>query len=115
MKQPPTWIEVRPVTSIDDPGLETLDPGERSAIALGLSLKADLILIDDRKGAAAARDKGFAITGTLGVLDLAADRGWVDLRDSLERLKGTNFRYRPKIMDVMLERHEKRLRQRPER
>jgi predicted nucleic acid-binding protein len=28
--------------------LNTLDPGERSAIALGIRLKADRILIDER-------------------------------------------------------------------
>ncbi|SPE26778.1 Pin domain nucleic acid-binding protein (fragment) [Candidatus Sulfopaludibacter sp. SbA6] len=50
MSQIPGWVEVSPVTDIDDPVLQALDPGEGSAIALALSLKADLILIDDRKG-----------------------------------------------------------------
>ena len=58
---------------IDDASLAELDSGERSAISLALSLKADVILIDDRKGAAAARHKGFEVTGTLGILDLAAE------------------------------------------
>jgi predicted nucleic acid-binding protein len=74
--------------------LMALDPGERSAITLGLSLKADLILIDDRKGASIALNKGFEITGTLGVLDLVARRHLINLRDALDRLKRTNFRYR---------------------
>ncbi len=56
----------------DDPSLAALDEGEKAAIALGLSLSADLVLIDERRGAAAARGKGFEVTGTLGVLDLAA-------------------------------------------
>jgi len=43
------------------PWTEMLDPGERSAIALGLALKADLILIDERKGAVAARTRGFEV------------------------------------------------------
>jgi len=51
MKLPPGWLEVMPAPSLDDPVLESLDPGERAAIALGISLKADLILIDERKGA----------------------------------------------------------------
>lgn len=71
---------------------------------LGLSLKADLILIDDRKGAAAALQKGLEITGTLGVLDRAAQRGLVDLADALARLKQTNFRYRQEMMDALLDR-----------
>jgi predicted nucleic acid-binding protein len=103
MKQPPRLLEVLPVTDSDDPALSTLDPGERSAIALGISLKADLILIDERKGAAVALNKGFETTRMLGILDLAAKRGLNDLRDALDRLKRTNFRYRQSILDALLD------------
>jgi predicted nucleic acid-binding protein len=89
-------------TGIDDPTLHALDPGERSAIALGISLKADLILIDERKGAAVAASKGFETTGTLGILDLAAKRNLIDLRDTIERLKKTNFRYRKDLIVSLL-------------
>jgi predicted nucleic acid-binding protein len=106
MKQPPDWLEVLPVKDIDDPALWALDDGERSAIALGLSLKADLILIDERKGAAVALRKGFEITGTLGVLDLAAERGLVDLAAALARLRDTNFRCRPELFDALLKKHK---------
>jgi predicted nucleic acid-binding protein len=105
MQQPPRWLEVLPAADIDDPALVELDRGERSAIALGLSLKADLILIDDRKGKAVAQSKGFEVTGTIGVLDLAAERGLVDLVDAVERLKCTNFRYRQELFDVLLKKH----------
>jgi predicted nucleic acid-binding protein len=53
--------------------------------------------------AAPALGKGFEVTGTLGVLGLAARRGFVDLADSFARLKGTNFRYRQEIMDALLD------------
>jgi predicted nucleic acid-binding protein len=43
------------------------------------------------------------VTGTLGVLSLAASHGLIDLADSFERLKRTNFRYRQQIMDDLLE------------
>jgi predicted nucleic acid-binding protein len=102
----PNWLKVMPVADIDDPLLKALDPGERAAIALGLSLKADLILIDDRKGATAALNKGFEITGTLGVLDLAARRRLINLRDTLSQLKRTNFRYRQEILDELLNQQE---------
>lgn len=106
IKQRPDWAEVLPAPEIDDPMLKALDPGEKSAIALGLSLKADLILIDERKGAAVALNKGFEIAGTLGVLDRAAVRGLVNLRDVLDGLKRTNFRYRPELIDALLKKHE---------
>jgi len=47
-----------------DPALSNLDPGERAAIALGITLKADLILLDERRGNAAATGKGLEVTGT---------------------------------------------------
>jgi len=42
------------------------------------------------------------VTGTLGVLGLAAQRGLLDLADAFDRLKRTNFRYRQETMDVVL-------------
>ena len=38
------------VDPIDDPALRSLGAGEQAAIMLALSLHADLILIDERKG-----------------------------------------------------------------
>jgi len=70
----PAWAEVSQVEAIDDATLEPLGAGERAAITLALSMHADLILIDERKGTAVALGKGFDVTGTLGVLALAARR-----------------------------------------
>jgi len=47
--------------------------------------------------------KGSEVVGTLGVLDLAAGRGLVDLADSLDRLKRTNFRYRQELFRCVAE------------
>jgi len=99
----PPWAEVRSVEILADAALAPLGAGERAAIALALTLNADLILIDERKGTAVAREKGFEVTGTLGVLSLAARHGLVDLAESFSRLKRTNFRYRQEIMDALLE------------
>jgi predicted nucleic acid-binding protein len=102
----PGWAEVTQVDAIDDAELQSLGAGERAAITLALSIAADLILIDERKGTAAALGKGFDVTGTLGVLRLAGRLGLVDLADSFARLKHTNFRYRQEVMDELLNRQE---------
>jgi predicted nucleic acid-binding protein len=108
MTNPAAWLEIMPPPPSEDPALTRLDQGEKAAIALAVALQADLILIDDRQGAAAARQKGFAITGTLGVLDLAAGRGLVNLADACARLRATNFRYSPRMIETMLDQHRKR-------
>jgi predicted nucleic acid-binding protein len=102
----PDWLKVSVVSAGEDPSLAGLDEGEKSAIALGLSQRADLILIDDRRGAAVARDKGFEATGTLGILDLAARRGMIDLADALARLRTTNFRWREGLFYALLKQHK---------
>jgi len=103
----PAWLEVR--SNPDLSGSETigsiLDEGERAAIALATSIGADLILMDDRSGVEVARRHGLTVTGTLGVLDLAARRGLVDLATAFAKLKATNFRYPPEIMDALLAQH----------
>lgn len=108
MEHPPAWLEIwQPQGGhFDDASLQALDEGERATILLGASLDADLLLMDDREGVAVARSKGFAVTGTLGILDLAARRGLVDLADCFSRLKNTNFRYPPRLMDALLTQHK---------
>ena len=104
--QKPAWLDVRPNPDPAGGVIDaTLDDGERAAIALATSIGADLILMDDRAGVAVAYRHGLAVTGTIGVLDLAARRGLVDLATAFAKLKATNFRYPPGIMDALLAQH----------
>jgi hypothetical protein len=41
----------------------------------------------------------------LGILDLAAHRGLIRLSNAVERLKNTNFRCRPEVLNALLARH----------
>lgn len=103
---PPPWLAVPPTPELKgaavQPALQALDEGERAAIVLASSLQANLILMDDRAGVAVARAAGFRVTGTLGLLDLAARRGWVDLASAFGRLRMTSFRCRPELLDALL-------------
>lgn len=91
-----------PVEWIDDVALQPLGAGERAAITLALSMHADLLLIDERKGTSVALAKGFDVTGTLGILRLAAQHRLIDLPGALSKLKQTNFRYRQEMLDDLL-------------
>jgi predicted nucleic acid-binding protein len=96
--QKPAWLEVRPNPDRgnDNASDPILDEGERAAIALAKAIRADLILMDDRAGVAIAYRHGLTVTGTLGVLDLAARRGLLDLAAAFAKLRATNFRYPPR-------------------
>jgi predicted nucleic acid-binding protein len=71
----PSWLEIHPSPDADDDGVRDLDAGEREAISLALTKSADLVLLDERRGRKAAREHGLAVSGTLGVLDRAAEQG----------------------------------------
>ncbi len=101
----PAWLEVRSVISIDEPAFQSLDEGEKAALSLGMILGADLVLIDDRKGAAAARKMGFEVAGTLGLLTRASQRGLIDITQAINRLKNTNFHYRQEMLDELLRKY----------
>lgn len=95
----PDWLRVAPVTTkrafVD---LHGLDPGEREAILLALVIEADLLLMDDREGVEEARRVGLSVTGTLGVLDRAAELGIIELAPAIESLRQTNFRIAPSLL-----------------
>ena len=57
------------------PRVSCLDKGETAAIALAESLHADLLLMDECVGCRVARSRALRVTGTLGILDLAAEHG----------------------------------------
>ena len=50
LKDVPGWIEVRRTAGSPDAALADLDPGEREAIQLAEEQRADLLLIDERRG-----------------------------------------------------------------
>lgn len=97
----PPWITVEAVGPNSgerssgpekDGPLQDLDPGERSAILLAVSEGADLLLIDERAGRAGARTRGVKVTGTIGVLGAAAQKGLIDPAQSVRDLRDTSFR-----------------------
>jgi predicted nucleic acid-binding protein len=82
--------------------LSDLDRGEHDAILLALRLRADLVIMDEREGVEEARRLGLTVTGIIGVLDRAAERGLIDLDSAFARLPQTNFRIDPALLDRLL-------------
>jgi predicted nucleic acid-binding protein len=102
---PPSWLKIQSVSYPSDPIIDLLDPGERAAILLALELNADLLLLDDMKARRAATDKGFTITGILGILDQAATMELINLPTAVQNLKNTSFWASERLLQKLLEKH----------
>jgi predicted nucleic acid-binding protein len=96
----PPWARVQAPTHIDA-GL-ALGPGETEAISLAMELKIPAILIDEQQGRLAARSRGIDTIGTLSILDSADRQGFVDFEQMILRLRQTNFRINPSILEELL-------------
>jgi predicted nucleic acid-binding protein len=99
----PVWLEIHDTASM--PQTAGLDEGETAAIALAEFLQADVLLIDERVGARVAREKGLRVTGTLGVLDIAAERGLVDFVQAIRKLKRTTFHRPEALLGTLIRKH----------
>jgi predicted nucleic acid-binding protein len=86
----PPWCEILPDPAAN-PALHLLDPGERAAIALAVSIQADRILIDDLAGRDYAELCHLQVTGTLGVLAEAHLAGLLDFETALQNLRQARF------------------------
>ena len=54
-----------------------------------------------------AKQRGLVITGTLGVLDLAAESGFIDFAQAIDGLKRPNFRIPTDPVETLLAKHKK--------
>ena len=104
----PEWVDIVASPSFADTPGPAIGAGERAAIAVALAHRADLVLMDDRQGVAAATAAGLRVVGTIGLLDRAAQRGLIDLATTFARLRATNFRCRPEWLDALLAQHQER-------
>ncbi|MGZ3755968.1 MAG: DUF3368 domain-containing protein [Mucilaginibacter sp.] len=101
----PEWIQIK---SVIDKDLqysfsEKVDPGEASAIALALELTSPILVLDDLKGRRLAAQLKLNYTGTLGVLVLAKQSGAISLlKPYFEKIKNTNFRISPVLLQKIL-------------
>lgn len=90
----PDWLRIECVKDVHQVKIlaETVDSGEAGAIVLAKELRADRLLIDERKGRRLAHQEQVPVIGLLGVVILAKRRNLIPsgraLLDRLHREAG---------------------------
>jgi predicted nucleic acid-binding protein len=94
MAQRPAWLKVQRIEGpLDEELAQWLDPGEAEAIQLALQLRAEVIILDERRGREVAAAKGLTVIGVLGIIREAYRQGWIDNPlELLQRLRSQGFR-----------------------
>lgn len=102
---PPTWLKIEQAPAVMDPILDQLGAGERDAIILAETKSEEvLLLIDEARGRNEASRRNLTVTGTLGVLDAAAEARLLDLPTVVSRLRETSFHVTPALLKRLLDR-----------
>ena len=70
-----------------------MDYGESESVILYKELQADYLLIDDKKARSIAENFGIKCVGTIGLLSIAKDKGFIKDLKSLFELFLDNHRY----------------------
>ena len=109
-KELPDFIEIQnPQEKNYQRILETfLDPGEASAFALAIEINDCLLIIDDLKARREAKQLKLNFTGTIGILILAIEKGYIEnVSVLIDEIKATNFRISEKYVDEIIKRFDK--------
>jgi predicted nucleic acid-binding protein len=98
------WIKVVPLANPQHARVYVgLDQGEAEVLALAEERGAGLVIIDERKGRRYANRLGIPLTGTLGVLLLAKERGLVaSLAPLLDELLEAGLHLDPSLVEQVL-------------
>jgi predicted nucleic acid-binding protein len=106
----PAWYEVRKAQENQTTAFPiTLHRGEREAILLAETLRADVILIDEQVGPTIALNRNLPVSGTLGILERADTIGLIaDFPQVLKQLKTSGFFVAESLEQQLLQRYRAR-------
>jgi len=82
---------------------KNIDAGEAEAIDLAIYLKADRLLIDERKGSIFAKELGITTIGLLGILKIAKENHFISsVKKLLDQLIDNNFWLSNQLYNIVL-------------
>ena len=97
----PGWLTIEQAPNVIDSELDAIQIGERQAILLAELIRADFIVLDDRKARRIAAARGLNVIGTLGILTTGAEKGLITLSDALDDLRQTSFRASDRLLELL--------------
>lgn len=103
--QKASWIQVQSLSTSIDPLLQNvLDIGEASVIQLVREIKADYVLIDERKARKIARNIfNLKVIGTARILVEAKKKGIINsVGDALRQMRESDYRIHDNIVQATL-------------
>jgi predicted nucleic acid-binding protein len=104
MASPPSWLIIRQPTMPPDLRLRRLHAGEHDALLLIYEAAAPLSLTDDSSAYRVALAQHIPVLCTLRLLEMAAEKGLIDLPTAFARLRATTFYAPDEVMVEMLTR-----------
>jgi len=101
----PSWLAVKPLLLPRHPDTVSgsIGPGEHEVISLGLELRAERLILDERPARRLAASLGLSVIGTIGLLLAAKDRRFlVKIKPELDRLRAVRFFMDEELYDRVL-------------
>ena len=102
----PGWIRVLDVKNrkLVQALLESIHRGEAETIALAIEVKADIVVLDDKRARNIARRLGLRVIGTVGILILSMKQNLIDNIDvEVDKLLRTSFYLSQDVITKALE------------
>ncbi len=102
----PGWIRVLDVKNrkLVQALLESIHRGEAETIALAIEVKADIVVLDDKRARNMARRLGLRVIGTVGILILSMKQNLIDNIDvEIDKLLRTSFYLSQDVITKALE------------
>jgi len=113
MQSRPAWLKVKKADLSVFTPQKKINDGEREAFALALTLKADVILIDDKDALPEAKRLNIQTVSLFTILERAAARDLIDLPQTVDEMRKTSFRLPPEdAIQAVLKRDQKRTKDR---
>jgi predicted nucleic acid-binding protein len=103
---PPAWVTVAMPGSIPE-RYDSLDFGERQALALATEIHADLVLLDDKVARRVALKELMHVKGTLGIVADAAKANLLDFAETVELLQRTSMHLDQDVVDEVIQEYKR--------